>query len=177
MGLIGRKDVFAFDVGAFDPTAWKMRDVGIYVDSVDFTAADSQIYVPNFLFRLNESIRSLERIKAIPVGSKLSGLGPKEIHKLLAFNCLEEEDASPLDEWSEELRFLDWGETTFGFIGFFVPTGDQSFLTCQAIGNDENDDIHVVSIDAPEIQKIISEAASAIEGDYTRFKDQFDLRR
>ena len=177
MRLIGKKDVFAFDVRAVDPAAWKMRDVGIYVDGVDFTAADSQVYVPNFLLRLNESMKSLERIKAVPVDSKLRGCDPKEIHQLLAFNCLKEESVSPLDELSKKLRFLDWGETTFGFIGFFVPMDDQGFLTCQALEDDGSAAIHVVSISMTEIHKTVFEAMSVIEGDYKRFKEQLDLHR
>lgn len=169
MQTIGDCAIFAFrlEPASDDPTERLMRSVSIFVDGVNFTEHDSIVYVPQFIHSLKQTVNKLNNIDLNRYKKIWRGEDPENIHtKLTVGNLIED------SQWADmlaDLQFLEFGETTYNLLSFFIPRDNNCWITCQSVEDPEiQGSIHSVCIDFDDLIKCISDTADIIEVDFAK---------
>ena len=129
MKIIGNKNTFAFEIGAFDSESKSLRIVDIWANNIRLCIEDNTIYIPQFV---NDLIMETKKSYNVSEFEKyLKGLSPEE---MAHFVMSTRDEKSPNYDLCDDriyptYRFLDLGPTTDNITAFLFRQDDLAFLT------------------------------------------------
>ncbi|RRH88976.1 hypothetical protein EH244_10490 [Variovorax beijingensis] len=136
--IFGSRDTLQFEVGPINPESNAMRCVDVYALGLHLTDGDNEVYVPNFLFRLNRALTSFRKGVRFEQRPDVFGdLGPKDIHLVFADGSDKFPDTR---EFSSLYSFLEFGDITLHVLSYLIPAQGRLYLTCE-IGSGQNADM------------------------------------
>ncbi|WP_435742548.1 hypothetical protein [Microbacterium sp. PMB16] len=167
MRVVGDRDRLRFEIGPRDGLSASMRRVDIHAAGTHVTAADNSVYVPDFTFRLNRTLKSFARGTRFEQRRDAFGdLGPRDIHMILADGSDRFPDAGRLsDLWS----FLEFGGTTLHALGFLIPTRGGVYVTCETSVHRgaKSRDIRTAEVSVEEITETLAETLDFVSAGFT----------
>jgi hypothetical protein len=165
--IFGRKDILQFDVGEKDPETTKMRRVDIHALNLHITENDNDVYVPNFLFRLDRALVSFRKKTRFEQRPDVFGeLGPEEIHRIFMDGSDDYPGAGNL---SDAYEFLQFGDITLHVASFLIPTGGRLYLTCETGGHPDADttkDIRISEVHVEELSRAMTDTLELVASEY-----------
>jgi len=165
--IFGSKDILQFEVGAKDPESASMRRVDIHALNLHLTENDNDVYVPNFLFRLDKALASFRKKTRFEQRPDVFGeLGPKDIH--LIFTDGSEKYPDTL-KFSSLYAFLQFGDVTLNVASYLIPTQGGLYLTCEIRGPQEDTtgrDIRVSEVHAETLSQTMADTLELVAGEY-----------
>jgi hypothetical protein len=131
------------------------------------TEYDNNVYVPNFLFRLDRALVSFRKNTRFEQRPDVFGeLGPDEIHRMFMDDSGEYPD--PLD-FSSLYEFLQFDDTTLHVASFLIPAHGRVYLTCE-IGGHRDDatsrDIRVSEVHVEELSRAMADTLELVASEY-----------
>lgn len=176
--VFGRRDILQFDVPPKDPGSLSVQRVDIHALNLHITANDNSVYVPNFLFRLDRALLSVNKNTRFDQRPDIFGeLGPEEIHRLFMDGSDEYPDPVNLASLYE---FLQFGDITLHVASFLIATRGRLYLTCE-IGGHRDDatapDIRVSEVDVEELSRAMTDTLELLASEYDGDKSSLSWRR
>jgi hypothetical protein len=166
--LIGDRARFGIAVGPAEVEHAQLRSVKIYVGGEDLTFEDDEVYVPNFLLRVESTLRALDDWPDLTSHAALLGTDPRALHERLVVGS---EHDPVLASWDERLSFLRWGEITFPFRSLLFRFGDRMWLTARH----RESALRVAEVGPAELRDIVERAHRLVAEDYAEHRKRAGL--
>ena len=175
--VFGSRDALQFEVGPKDLQSTKMRRVDIHALNLHVTETDNNVYVPNFILRLDRALMSFEkntRFEQRP--DALGELGPEEIHRAFMDGSDEYPDTLNLSSLYE---FLQFGDTTLHVASFLIPAHGRVYLTCEVGGHQDRAaarNVRVSEVNVKAVSRAMADTLELIAGEYDGDKSSLSWR-
>ncbi|MBB5959654.1 hypothetical protein FHS29_006275 [Saccharothrix tamanrassetensis] len=166
--MIGDRARFGVLVGPTEVGHAQLRSVKIYVGGENLTFQDDEVYVPNFLLRVELTLRALDDWPDLAPHTALLGSDPWALHERLV---AESEHDQVLASWEERLSFLEWGEITFPFCSFLFRFGDRMWLTARH----REGELKVVEVGPAGLRDVVERAYRVVADDYADYRKRAGL--
>lgn len=165
--LFGSRDILQFEVGPKDPESTSMRRVDIHALDLHVTANDNDVYVPNFLFRLDRTLATFRKEVRFEQRPDVFGdLGPQDIHRAFA----DDSDLFPdTGKFSCLYSFLEFGDITLHVLGYLIPTQGRLYLTCEIGGGEDGGkprEIRVAEVSRAALSEAMEATLALVASEY-----------
>jgi hypothetical protein len=144
-----------------------MRRVDIHALNLHLTETDNNVYIPNFIFRLDRALMSFRKNTRFEQRPDVFGdLGPAEIHLIFMDGSDEYPDTLDLASLYE---FLQFGDTTLHVASFLIPAHGRVYLTCDVGGRQDRAtarNVRVSEVNVEAVGRAMADTLELVAGGY-----------
>jgi len=163
--IIGDLDTFAFDVGRKEGK--DLRRVDVVIGGRYVCCDDRVVFVPQFSFDLERSLKKIQSQVAGQLENILGGRTPEEAHRFIVSTTSEESEnfyKPELEEVWPTFRFMNWGPTTDNLTCFLLPLEGKLFITYEFWREEhqKQEEIGQVFVEIVEKSKLIQSLKNTI---------------
>ncbi|CAN7171109.1 hypothetical protein LJR260_000244 [Variovorax paradoxus] len=167
--LFGCREVLQFEIGPKDPASVWMRRVDIHALNLHVTERDNHVYVPNFIFNLDDTLASFKKKARFEQRPDVFGeLGPKDIHLLFTDDSDDSGEDSIPPGLSALYAFLEFGDITLDVSSYLIPVQGRLYLTCEIRGphGPVERDIRVAEVSIETLSQTMAATLALVADEY-----------